>query len=301
MILEERLEQGEIIILDGGMGTELERRGVPMSGVAWCGEAVNTHPQMIRQIHEDFIRAGADIITTNTFSTAKHVLEPAGLGDQFRALNAQCVTLAQEARDAVAEQSVLIAGSISTFNPRNDPTYKPTPAVAKANYAEQAELLAETGVDLFIMEMVRDIEHATYAIEAILATGRPLWLGFSARRAADGTLLSYDREFAFSEVLAAILPLGASLAAIMHTDLEDAEPALAMLAETWDRPKGAYPHSGDFVMPHWQFETVISPEAYAARAQQWVADGFQVIGGCCGMGPEHIRVLKETLPSHMTG
>ncbi len=295
--LNERLNRGEVIIMDGGMGTELERHGVPMSGVAWCGEAVNTHPSAIRQIHEEFIEAGADIIITNTFATAKHVLEPAGLGKQFRELNTRCVTLARDARDAASSGPVYIAGSISTFNPGNNPDYRPTAEQAKANYREQAEVLAEAGVDLIIMEMVLDIEHAGYAAKAIIDTGLPLWLGFSCKTAEDGTSLLFRETHTLAEGLDALLPLKPELAAIMHSDIEDAEPAMKILAERWSGPKGAYPHSGHFEMPHWQFDSVISPAAYAELAQQWVKDGYQVVGGCCGLGPEHIRALKENLPT----
>src|SRR5215207_815215 len=111
--LQRRLDGGETVLLDGAMGTELERRGVPMDAVAWDA-ALLTHPATVREVHEDFIRAGADVITTNTFATARHVLEPAGMGERFRELNARAVALAKEARENAADGAVFIAGSIST-------------------------------------------------------------------------------------------------------------------------------------------------------------------------------------------
>jgi S-methylmethionine-dependent homocysteine/selenocysteine methylase len=98
-----RLDAGEVVILDGAMGTELERRGVPMDDVAWDAAALATHPDLVREVHEDYIEAGAEVIITNTFATARHVLEPAGMGGQFRALNMRAVTLAKEAREDVAD------------------------------------------------------------------------------------------------------------------------------------------------------------------------------------------------------
>lgn len=80
--LLERLRDGEVLILDGAIGTELQRRGVPMDSTAWCALASKSHPELLRQIHIDYIDAGADIITTNTFPTARHVLEPAGLDEE---------------------------------------------------------------------------------------------------------------------------------------------------------------------------------------------------------------------------
>lgn len=296
--LQDRLDQGEVIILDGATGTELEKRGAPMDRTAWSAAALITHPDIVRQVHEDYIRAGADIIITNTFGTARHVLEPAGLGDRFRQLNSQAVTLAQEARDNVADRAIFIAGSISTFDANNDATYKPSAEQARANYRDQAEILAEAGADLIMLEMMMDIEHTTYAVEAALATGRPVWVGFSCAKGDDKTVLSINRRYSLASILEAILPLGGSLMTIMHTLTEDTTPALQVLMEHWPGPVGAYAHSGTFTMPNWHFIDVISPENYLAQAQSWVELGVQLIGGCCGTGPEHIRLLKERLPTH---
>ena len=79
--LQQRLDGGEVIVLDGAMGTELEKRGVPMDDAAWSAAALATHADTVREVHEAYIRAGADLITTNTFPTARHVLEPAGMGE----------------------------------------------------------------------------------------------------------------------------------------------------------------------------------------------------------------------------
>ena len=77
--LVERMGRDELVFLDGGTGTELERRSVPMDAAAWSAAAVLTHPEVVRDVHEDYIRAGADVVTTNSFSTARHQLAPAGL------------------------------------------------------------------------------------------------------------------------------------------------------------------------------------------------------------------------------
>jgi S-methylmethionine-dependent homocysteine/selenocysteine methylase len=297
--LQERLDQGQVIILDGATGTELERRGVPMHGVAWSAAALLTHPKIVRAVHEDYIRAGADVIITNSFSTARHVLEPAGLGQQFRQLNEQSVTLAQEARSNAADRPIYIAGSISTFNANNTRDTQPSAAQARANYRDQAQILAETGVDLIVMEMMQDVEQATYATEAAVASGLPVWIGFSCSVAGDGSVLSSNREHTLATVLAALEPLGGALMAVMHTLTEDVSPSLRVMLDRWSGPAGAYAHSGRFIMPNWQFIDMISPEDYATEAQKWVEMGVQAVGGCCGIGPEHIRVLKERLPSHL--
>jgi S-methylmethionine-dependent homocysteine/selenocysteine methylase len=196
----------------------------------------------------------------------------------------------------VAERPVSIAGSISTMSARIDQSYEPRAEVARDNYQEQAEILVESGVDLIVLEMLRDLEHASYAVEAAVATGLPVWVGFSCKTTGEGTVVLLEGNNTLAEALAHIPPLGASLVAIMHTLTEDTPPALRELSGRWTGPVGAYPHSGEFIMPHWQFVDIISPEEFAKQAQGWTGMGVQLVGGCCGIGPEHIRLLEERLP-----
>lgn len=294
--LERRIERGDIIVLDGATGTELEKRGVPMDDAAWCAAALVTHPETVREVHEDYIRAGADVIITNTFPTARHVLEPAGMGERFRELNTLAVELAKQARESVAGGAVYIAGSISTFSPHNDDSQEPLEDTARANYREQAEVLAEAGVDLIALEMMRDIEQTRYAVEAAASTGLPVWVGFSCKRAADGTVVLWDEGHTLAEALAETPLLGASVVNVMHTLVQDAGPALSEVAAGWEGPVGAYPHAGKFVMPNWHFTDMISPEDFAGRSREWLDLGARIIGGCCGIGPDHIRALRRELP-----
>ncbi len=294
--LQQRLDGGEVIVLDGAMGTELEKRGVPMDDAAWSAAAVATHADTVREVHEDYIRAGADLIITNTFPAARHVLEPAGMGEQFRELNIRAVTLAKEARENAAERAVFIAGSISTFTARYDYGYEPRAETARANYREQAEVLAESGVDVIALEMMRDVEQTTYAMEAAVAMGLPVWVGFSCKTTDEGTVVLWDGEHTLVEALEKLHPLGASLVSIMHTLTEDTPAALREVSKCWSGPVGAYPHSGEFIMPNWQFLDVLTPADFATQALGWLEMGVQLIGGCCGIGPEHIRLLKERLP-----
>src|ERR687894_2020628 len=199
--LQQRLDGGGVVLLDGAMGTELERRGVPMDDAAWDAAALVTHPDTVREVHEDYIRAGADVIITNTFATARHVLEPAGMGERFRELNTRAVTLAQEARENAADGAVFIAGSISTFTARYDYSYEPRAEKARANYREQAEVLAESGADVIALEMMRDIEQTTYALEAAVTTGLPLWIGFSCQTTDEGAIVLWDAGHSLAEAL----------------------------------------------------------------------------------------------------
>src|SRR6516164_5598529 len=97
--LQQRLDRGDVLVLDGAMGTELQRRGVPMDGIAWSGAALATHPETVLGVHEDYLRAGAEVLITNSFAASRHVLEATGLGERVAELNRRSVALA---RDAIA-------------------------------------------------------------------------------------------------------------------------------------------------------------------------------------------------------
>ncbi|MDP6422499.1 MAG: homocysteine S-methyltransferase family protein [SAR202 cluster bacterium] len=293
--MQSRIDRGEAVILDGATGTELQRRGVPMHGVCWSATALTSHPQVVRQIHEDYTRAGADIIITNTFSTDRPTLELAGMGDQARDLTARAVALAKEARDAAADRPVCIAGSMARHGEGLERA--PTPDEAKAAYRELAHLLAEGGVDLIMLEMMRDVESAALAIEAAVSTGLLTWVGFSCRIDDGQVVLLDSRGESFAEALDSLLSLGANLVSVMHSEVAATNAALNVVRDRWTGPSGAYAQAGRMVMPNWQFEDAITPDEYLSIAQGWVESGVQVVGGCCGIGPEHIRALKDGLPA----
>jgi S-methylmethionine-dependent homocysteine/selenocysteine methylase len=298
--LEEKLHQGQIILLDGATGTELEKRGVPMNSKAWSAEAILTHPEIVQSVHEEYIRAGVDVITANTFSTARHMLLPAGLMEQFRHMNLEAVKLAVRAREMAANTPVAIAGSIAptTFCSDASKCYPPL-SEALSWYVEQAELLAESGADLIIIEMIEDIEQGSLAVQAACGTGLPVWLGFSCKRNESGDIMLWEKGHTLAEGIKAIAQIGGSAAFIMHTEVADTTEAFAILSTCWQGPLGVYAHSGRFVMPRWQFNDIISPQEYAEEIGNWINMGARIIGGCCGIGPAHIKELKKRYSSQM--
>jgi homocysteine S-methyltransferase len=307
--LSERLQNNEIILLDGGVSTEIQRRGVAMDSAVWSGIAHKTHPDVVREVHEDYIRAGAQVITANTFSTARHGLESIGLGGEVASINEQAVRLAQAARDNAATSDVWIAGSISTSPGFNNPREVAMSEQARANYRELAEILAETGVDLIIAEMMMDLVSAPMVVEASLATGLPVWVGYSAMLAEDGvSVQSWRLDGAanttppddFDALVAAVSPLGGEAAGVMHSRVEHTGPALEVLQRHWSGPRLVYAETGWLEKPDWIFEEICSPEAYLAAIEGWISKyGTQIVGGCCGTGPAHIRLLKERLPHRL--
>jgi len=292
--LHARIAAGGMVLIDGGTGTELERRGVPMVDGAWCGVANFEHADVLRQIHEDYIRAGAEVIIANTYATARHTLEPNGFGDDVERANRIAVEIAREARDRSAERDVAIAGSMSDFVADRTGGEWLNDSRLRASFREQAEILAEAGVDLLALEMMQEPEIALPAIDAALDTGLPVWVGGSCRRdRASGDLVFFDfPERKFRELLDAVESLPIGVLGIMHSEVPDIAAGIEVVREHWSGPMSVYPECGYFTMPHWQFVDIIAADDLVNEARDWRERGVQVIGGCCGIGPQHIEALS---------
>src|SRR5690606_8376073 len=147
------------LLIDGATGTELRRRGVPLDPVAWSAPAALTHPEILTAIHADYLEAGADVITANTFGAARFVLDAAGLGGERERLVRASVDAARAARERV-KPDALIAGAVSCLPPGFDVGRYPAPDAERSAYFELATTLADAGVDLLVLEMMEDVEHA---------------------------------------------------------------------------------------------------------------------------------------------
>jgi S-methylmethionine-dependent homocysteine/selenocysteine methylase len=168
-------------------------------------------------------------------------------------------------------------------------------------FAEQAEILAQAGADLIMLEMMRDVEYTQAALDAAQSSGLPVWVGLSCRVDSYGEVRMWNGEETLANVIQNLdIPKEDTLISIMHTLTEDIGSSLDVLMSIWDGFIGVYAHSGKFIMPDWQFIDMISPDDYAAAAHGWLEKGVLMVGGCCGIGPEHIRVLKALIAAHHT-
>ena len=312
MILDSKLSKREIIVLDGAIGSEIARLGGVMDAAAWCGVANKTHPEVVRRVHEEYIRAGVDVVTANTFATCRHVLAGAGLADEAVSITARAVELAREAVNEVAPgRPVAVAGSMSnnvawipgTVSP--DLRFLPTRAEEAANYREMAEALAAAGVDLILMEMMSDIDHASLVTAAAVETGLPVWIGVSCSLLADGSAGAWDMHTEepadrlatdhakpeikpLAPVIDALMSFEPQVMGIMHSTVDAMGAGLEVLFQHWRGPVMAYPEAA---AGH-----AVEPAAFAAYCRDWVEGGVQIIGGCCGTTIEHIDAMVGELP-----
>jgi homocysteine S-methyltransferase len=297
--IQDKLARGEVVILDGAIGTEILRRDV-----TWADHQLISRPDVVRAIHADYIRAGADVISTNTFQLARRSLlshfkdvehmRRVGAPDlETRAerLLRAGVELAKEARaQAAGGRPVAIAGAITTLEWCFRPDLAPGPEQALAEYRELIGTLADAGCDLVLIETVNSTAEARVAAQAAREIGLRCWVAFvcdEAGRLFTGETMA-DAEAALAGPAPDVVLLNCAPPA-------DAAAGLRALVESRRAPTGIYPHVGRYDPPEWLFTGEYPPDGYLAAARDWVATGARVVGGCCGTTPEHIAALARGL------
>jgi S-methylmethionine-dependent homocysteine/selenocysteine methylase len=294
--VKRKLASSEIIILDGGTGTDIQRRGAPMSGDTWCADVNATHLDIVQTVHEDYIRAGADVITANTFASSALSFNCYGRDEDLIALD----TLAVSAALAAAKgRDVAVAGSVSTMRPvikgtdRTDLSVNWTKPEAQVLFRRKIENLVACGVDLIMMEMMRDADYSLWACEVAMTFGLPVWIGISVERRDDGALSGFGRsDQLLKDFAPALAKLEPEVMCIMHSSPEVTGTAVDILKQSWNGPIAAYPECGYFKSPNWVF-TDITPADLVVAANAWQQQGVHIFGGCCGIGPAHISALRK--------
>ncbi len=297
-----RLAGGDRLLLDGGMGSEIQRRGIsvgrgatPERLGAWSATAMGDAPEVVREIHEDYLRAGADIITTNSFSTNRVRLKYVGLEDKMEEYTRLSAKIACEARDRL-NPGAYVAGSVA-----------PAPLDSwdlVREFADQAAVLTEAGVDLILVEYVGRISDCVRAVQAVSQTGLPVFLGI-CKVTLEGTLQFSGETGETVEQLVSALE-GHKVHAIlpMCSRPEMISATLPRLRQAFDGPVGAYANVGYKWAPHqtanaeWEGHVVdpdYTPECYAGFAREWFEAGAQIVGGCCATGPEHIAAVRPVI------
>ena len=294
--LARRLADGETLLLDGATGTELHRRGVPTTLPLWSAMGLIEQPDVVRQIHLHYARAGADVLVTNTFRTNRRTLERAGYGTEaVVALNRLAVELAREARDLAGRPDVLIVGSLAPVEDCYSPHLAPPFEEALNEHRERAGLLAEAGVDLLLVETMPLVAEAVTALIAARETGLETAVGFVCGAGDDGVPCLLSGE-PLAEAVGRVLPLEpvAILANCAAPPVIGA--AIGELRRLTVLPVGGYANLGGVDGEHgWEADAGVTGEDYAAAVAGWLAAGARLVGGCCGSTPAHIAALRLML------
>lgn len=287
-----------ITLLDGGMGQELVARSSEKPTGLWATKILLDNPELVRGVHDDYFAAGADVATTNTYAIHRDRLVRHDVESQFEALHKAACEIAVASRDA--HGSGRVAGSLGPTGWSYRPDIAPPSEQAAEIYAEVAKLQAPF-VDLFICETMSSVDQARGALLGAQTQNKPVWLAISVDD-EDGTKLRSG------EPVIDILPLVAELkpdALLLNCAVPEAfDQAMPMLAGC-SVPIGGYANGftkiiSAFTSPNSTVEALekrsdLNPEKYADFVDKWINQGASIVGGCCEVGPDHIRELARRL------
>ena len=295
---------GEVVVLDGGLATELTARGQDLSDRLWSARVLLTDPAAIEAVHLAYFRAGAQVATTASYQATIEGFEAAGL-DRANALAAirRSVNLARQARDTFASETgrstdgLLVAGSVGPYGAmladgseyRGD--YDPGSAVLREVHAPRIEALIEAGADLLAFETIPNVREAEVLVGLLAEAGARAWLSFACR---DGATTAAGEPIEEAITLGedpGIVAVGVNCTAPRHL------PALlAKAGRVSDRPLIAYPNRGDRWDPTTRRWIAVEQGAYdPAVIATWADLGATWLGGCCGTAPADIAALAGAL------
>jgi S-methylmethionine-dependent homocysteine/selenocysteine methylase len=287
--LVERLRSGPPLLLDGAMGTELERRGVATPLPLWSAPALFERPELVEAIHADYVAAGVEILTANTFRTQRRTLARGGWGDRAEAATRRAVELARSAA-ARAASAVFVVGSAPPLEDCYRCDLVPDDASLAREHAEHAEHLARAGVDAVLIETMNTLREAQAALRAARDVGLPAWVGFVCWDGASllsGEPLSGAARRVADEGARAVL-----VNCLPPANVATCLPALAHSGV----PFGAYANLGvPDPVSGFARQDEAGPEAFAAHVAVWCEAGARIVGGCCGTTPEHLHAIARRL------
>jgi S-methylmethionine-dependent homocysteine/selenocysteine methylase len=290
------------VLLDGGMGRELRARGVHISPTIWSANALLVAPEVVEQLHFEYLAAGAEVITTNSYGVIRDDLAKEGIEARFAELNDLAGRLAVSARDRSGRKAA-IAGSLPPLRGSYRPDLVGPFEEIEPRYREQAAALLPH-VDLYLCETMSSAAEAVAAATAACRTGKPVWVAWTLHEDRSGRLRSGETV---EDAMRAIAHLPVSGFLVNCCAPESIAAAMPALAGKAPGPAGGYANAFAPVPPTWRLDGDapsdgllklrgdLDPDHYARHAEHWLESGAKLVGGCCGTGPQHIARLRRLL------
>ncbi|MCH8266834.1 MAG: homocysteine S-methyltransferase family protein [Acidobacteria bacterium] len=278
--------QERVFVCDGAMGTVLYTKGIFINR---CLEELNlSMPSLVKEVHEAYVTAGAEILETNTFGANAFRLAPHGLAEKCREINQAGVRLARQC----GGEAALVAGAVGPLGVRLEPLGPCSPESAAEAFREQIQALAEAGVDLIFLETFYDLDEIHQAIAAAKGVC-DLPVIAQVTIDDDGNMLSGTSPEKFTEKLTewGADGIGCNCSVGPKVMLD----TIRRMAPLGDRPFSAQPNAGLPVNVGGRNIYPYSPESMASYAQRFIQSGVKLLGGCCGTTPEHIRAIRDAV------
>jgi S-methylmethionine-dependent homocysteine/selenocysteine methylase len=283
--LRERLGSGPPLLLDGALGTELERGGVEVTLPLWSTHALLRDPALVERVHADYVAAGAELLTANTFRTQRRVLSRAGIGERAAELTRLAVDLARRAARG-AGRRIFVVGSAPPLEDCYRPDLVPDARALAREHAEHAAHLAAAGADAILIETMNTAREAVAAARAARDVGLPFFVSFICWEGA--LLLGGEPLSVALAAAAAERPEALFVNCLPVSNVAACLPALRGAG----LPFGIYANLGAPGVTSGAGRTEHhAPDAFATHAARWVEAGARIVGGCCGTTPGHILAM----------
>ena len=287
-----------VTLIDGGMGQELLKRSGAKPSPLWSAQVLMDYPDIVRDLHADFIRAGARVITINTYSATPERLARDADESLFEGLQQKAIDVAMQARDIAGVDGVRIAGCLPPLYASYRPDQSPSEQIMLETYQRVCEV-QRNYVDLIMCETMASISEARSALSAANETGLPVWVGLTVNDDATATLRNGD---ALLDAVKIIDDIGAD-AKLLNCSKPEAINAAWHALSAGVGKIGAYANGFTSIKALEPGGTVeelearhdLGPSNYANFAMQWVEQGADIVGGCCEVGPEHIAAIAQRL------
>ena len=289
------------ILMDGGMGQEIVNRGGKGGYGEWAVAALIENPGMVRQIHCDYIAAGADVITANTYGSTRARLRHVSLEERLAELVATAGQLALEAREKMSADRVRIAASLPPLEASYVNSFALSFEETVAQYAELMDTL-DPFVDILLAETLSTSFEAKAALAAARGRDKPLWIALTLQDHGSTDLRGGE---SLTDVLGGMAE-SAPDAILINCCTPDSISSAAPILRRSGLPFGGYANGFVEIPTSWQDRGGVSqlaaradltPDAYAEEARGWIEAGAAIVGGCCEVGPAHIARLREVIDS----
>ena len=280
-----------ILVLDGPMGTELSRMGYDTALPLWSAGPLLQNPEVITSVHAAYLRAGADVLTTNTFRTNTRAFRQIGRSDNdAREATRLAVQCANQALSRVGRSGARIAGGVAPVEDCYHPERVPPEAELEDEHGLLAQWLAELGVDLILVETMNTIVEARVAVSAAAATGLPVWASFIC--SDEESLLSGEP---LSTAVSSVVAAGATAVGVNCVPVQLALALIDNVSKATAHPVIVYPNGGIATNGDWAPDCDLTATRFASFVGQWIERGATIVGGCCGTNSAHIEALRRVV------
>ncbi len=300
--IKEKLMTGQPVLAGGSWGSELTRRGLSADELLWTSPANLSHGEAVREIARAYLRAGADMIVANTFSTGPLLMNALGRLDEMEEMDRAAIGHVRAVLDEETESPVALAGSFSIAGPRitgGDDMPQPGLKEMRALFDRKAETLAKAGCDMIYMERMGGLERSELAVEAAVATGLPVWVELAVERAPDGSIHGVgSRGWSLEDMAASLMNTDAQACLVNHGDPAVLADALETVKFVWAGAQGVSLRNGHCEPPLWRAGG-LNAEDFAIEARRWRQQGAGIFSATSGAGPEFVAAARETF--HLSG